>query len=118
MSESDKENAQSGDGMTGMGRWLAISSELPCAVIALLLVGQIVGGSIGGSSGATWGALLGALFGFVFGVYSVFVTIRYFDRLDIKRKRTTMYMPPMEEILEDVNFELDSTSSNHQDEEQ
>ncbi|MFW9974149.1 MAG: hypothetical protein ACFFDQ_02625 [Candidatus Thorarchaeota archaeon] len=118
MSESDKEKARSGDEMTGMGRWLAISSELPCAVVALLLVGQIVGGSIGGSAGATWGALLGALFGFVFGVYSVFVTIRYFDRLDIKRKRTTTYMPPMEEILEDVTFELDSTSSDYQDEEQ
>ncbi len=117
MNESDKEMARSGDGMTGMGRWLAISSELPCAVIALLLVGQIVGGAIGGPAGATWGALLGALFGFAFGVYSVFVTIRYFDRLEVKTKRTTTYMPPMDEILEDVTFDVDSTSSDDKDEE-
>jgi hypothetical protein len=96
--------------MTDMGRWLAVSSELPCAVIALLLVGQIIGGSIAGPTGGTWGALLGAVFGFVFGVYSVFVTIRYFDRLEVKTRRTTGYMPPMEEILEDVTFDLDSTS--------
>ncbi|MFX1560683.1 MAG: hypothetical protein ACFFBL_08845 [Promethearchaeota archaeon] len=104
-------------GMTGMGRWLAISSELPCAVIALLLVGQIVGGSLAGPSGATWGALLGALFGFIFGTYSVFVTIRYFDRLDVKVKHKTEYMPPMDEILEDVTFDLDSTPSEESEDE-
>lgn len=112
MSESQPDT-----GMTGMGRWLAISSELPCAVIALLLVGQIVGGSIAGPTGATWGALLGALFGFVFGVYSVFITIRYFDGLDAETKRATRYMPPMEEILEDVTFDLDSTSNDESDDE-
>ena len=58
MSESNKEQASPDEGMANMGKWLAVSSELPCAVIALLLVGQIVGGSIAGPSGATWGALL------------------------------------------------------------
>lgn len=106
---------QSGNGMAGMGRWLAVSSELPCAVVAMLLVGQIVGGSIAGPSGATLGALLGAVFGFVFGVYSVFVTIRYFDRLDVHTKQKTTYMPPMEEILEDVHFDLDTTSTDDTD---
>jgi len=115
MNESNNNKEQSGTGMTGMGRWLAVSSELPCAVVALLLVGQIVGSSIAGPSGATWGALLGAVFGFLFGVYSVFVTIRYFDRLDIQSKRKTTYMPPMEEILEDVRFDLDDTSSDETD---
>ncbi|MHA1965624.1 MAG: hypothetical protein ACXACG_11760 [Candidatus Thorarchaeota archaeon] len=115
MSESKNETAQTDTGMTGMGRWLAVSSELPCAVIALLMVGQIIGGSIAGPTGATWGALLGALFGFVFGVYSVFITIRYFDRLDVETKRTIRYMPPMEEILEDVTFDLDSTSPDEPD---
>jgi hypothetical protein len=115
MDESNNKRAQSGEDMTGMGRWLAVSSELPCAVIALLLVGQIVGDSIAGPSGATLGAILGALFGFVFGVYSVFVTIRYFDRLDVTTKRTTTYMPPMEEILEDVTFDLESSNSDEQD---
>ncbi|MBY8998016.1 MAG: hypothetical protein KGD60_09800 [Candidatus Thorarchaeota archaeon] len=111
MSESNNRSPRPDDGMEGMGRWIAVASELPCAVIALLLVGQVVGGSIAGPSGAMWGALLGALLGFVFGVYSVFVTIRYFDELDAKAKRATRYMPPMEEILEDVTFDLDSTSS-------
>lgn len=111
MSESNNRQQHSDQGMAGMGRWLAISSELPCAVIALLLVGQIVGGSIAGPTGATWGALLGALFGFIFGTYSVFVTIRHFDKLDVKVKNTTGYMPPMEEILEDVTFDLERTNS-------
>ena len=111
MSESNNSQARLTDGMSGMGRWIAVASELPCAVIALLLVGQIVGGSVAGQTGAMWGALLGALFGFVFGVYSVYVTIRYFDSLDAKARRKTGYMPPMEEILEDVTFDLDSTNS-------
>jgi hypothetical protein len=117
MSESNNESSRPEEGMTGMGRWLAVSSELPCAVIALLWVGQIVGGSIAGPTGAMWGALLGALFGFVFGVYSVFVTIRYFDALDGTTKRAIKYMPPMEEILEDVTFDLDSTSSDERNDE-
>ncbi len=115
MSESDSNTDQSGTGMTGMGRWLAVSSELPCAVVAMLLVGQIVGGSIAGPSGATLGALLGAVFGFAFGVYSVFVTIRYFDRLDVQTKRKTTYMPPMEEILEDIRFDTDTTRTDDMD---
>jgi len=117
MSESNNERANPDEGMANMGKWLAVSSELPCAVIALLLVGQIVGGSIAGASGATWGAILGALFGFVFGVYSVFVTIKYFDRLDVETKRRTAYMPPMEEILEDVTFDLSSTTSDEPNDE-
>ncbi len=107
MSESNNERVSPDEGMANMGKWLAVSSELPCAVIALLLVGQIVGGSIAGTSGATLGAILGALFGFAFGVYSVFITIKYFDKLDIETKRRTAYMPPLEEILEDVTFDLE-----------
>ncbi|MFW9806940.1 MAG: hypothetical protein ACFFFK_09450 [Candidatus Thorarchaeota archaeon] len=117
MNESNSDGTSSDTGMTNMGRWLAVSSELPCTVIALLLVGQIIGASIGGPSGATWGALLGALFGFFFGVYSVFVTIRYFDRLDAQTKRTITYMPPMDEILEEVIFDLDSTPSDEDNDE-
>jgi F0F1-type ATP synthase assembly protein I len=115
MNKSNNNDTSSDAGMENMGKWLAVSSELPCAVIALLLVGQIVGNSIAGPSGATWGALLGALFGFMFGVYSVFVTIRYFDRLEMTTKSTTTYMPPMDEILEDVTFDLDSTTSDDSD---
>ena len=111
MSESKNGQARSTDGMSGMGRWLAVASELPCAVIALLLVGQIIGGSIAGPTGAMSGALLGALLGFLFGVYSVYVTIGYFDSLDAQVQRKIGYMPPMDEILEDVRFDQDSTSS-------
>ena len=117
MNESDKRAKKSDDGMASMGRWLAVSSELPCAVIALLLVGQIIGSSISGPSGGIWGALLGALFGFFFGVYSVFATIRYFDRLEAQAPTSRTYMPPMEEILEDVVFDLDSASDEESDEE-
>ena len=111
MSESNNERASPDEGMANMGKWLAVSSELPCAVIALLLVGQIVGSSIAGASGAMLGAILGALFGFAFGVYSVFITIKYFDRLDVETKRKTTYMPPLDEILEDVTFDLDHTTT-------
>jgi hypothetical protein len=92
-----------------MGRWIAVASELPCAVIALLLAGQIVGQSVWGPSGGTWGAIIGAFVGFVFGVYSVYLTIGYFDRLERETRQPRRYMPPMEEILEDVNFDLDTS---------
>lgn len=117
MNESDNRAKSSDDGMASMGRWLAVSSELPCAVIALLLVGQIIGSSISGPSGGIWGALLGALFGFFFGVYSVFATIKYFDRLETQTPKSKVYMPPMEEILEDVVFDLDSTTDEESDDE-
>ena len=68
MSEKDR-------GFSGMGPWLAVGSELPCSVIALLLAGQVVGGSIGGPSGATWGAIIGAIAGFFLGVFEIYTTI-------------------------------------------
>ena len=74
----------------------------------LLLAGQIVGQAIWGPSGAMWGALIGSLVGFVFGVYSVYITIGYLDTLDSQTKQPRKYLPPMEEILEDVKFDLDS----------
>ncbi|MFW9958429.1 MAG: hypothetical protein ACFFCT_10180 [Candidatus Odinarchaeota archaeon] len=95
----------------GVGPWIAVASELPCSVIALLLVGQIIGQSIGGSSGATWGAIIGALFGFAFGIYGVFKTIDYLEQIEHKNTKRPKYMPPIEEILEDVVFELDDESS-------
>ena len=113
MSSSGRESSTWG----GMGRWIAVASELPCAVIALLLAGQIVGQSVGGQTGGTWGAIIGAFAGFVFGVYSVYLTIGYFDRLDQKNQQPRTYMPPMEEILEDVTFDLDSTDTESDEEE-
>jgi hypothetical protein len=104
-------------GMAGMGRWLAVGSELPCAVIAMLLVGQILGQSIWGPSGATWGAILGAIFGFFLGVYGVYVTIQYYDQLDHAAKVKSSYMPSDEEIHEDVKFEIPKEARNYPDEE-
>jgi hypothetical protein len=98
-------------GFSGMGPWLAVGSELPCSVIALLLVGQILGGSVGGPSGATWGAIIGAIAGFFLGVYGVFKTINYLELIEHKSQERPKYMPPMEEILEDVAFDLEDDSS-------
>ncbi len=68
MSGSSSDDIRQASSWGGVGRWIAVGSELPCAVIALLLAGQIIGQAIGGPSGAMWGALLGSLVGFVFGV--------------------------------------------------
>jgi hypothetical protein len=113
MSSSGSESSTWG----GMGRWIAVASELPCAVIALLLAGQIVGQSVWGPSGGTWGAIIGAFVGFAFGVYSVYLTIGYFDRLEHESSRPRTYMPPMEEILEDVTFDLDSSEADSSEDE-
>ena len=98
-------------GFSGIGPWLAIGTELPCSVISLLLVGQIIGGSVGGSSGATWGAILGALIGFFLGVIGVFKTIGYLEMIEKESQGKATYMPPLEEILEDVSFDLEDDSS-------
>jgi hypothetical protein len=95
----------------GIGPWIAVASELPCTVIALLLVGQVLGGSTGGPSGAVYGAIVGALFGFVLGVYGVYKTIEYLEQIEKKKQSRPVYMPPMDEILEDVAFDLDEESS-------
>ncbi len=95
------------EGYGQMGRWLAVASELPCSVIALLLVGQVVGESLGGVAWRTGGALIGALLGFALGVYGVYVTIGYFEHLEQKSKERSRYMPSLEEINEDVHFDLD-----------
>ncbi|MFX0045724.1 MAG: hypothetical protein ACFE8Z_07745 [Candidatus Hermodarchaeota archaeon] len=101
MSQSD-ESRQSG--LAGMGRWLAVGSELPCSVIILLYVGSFLGSSMWGPEGATTGAIIGALVGFVFGVYSVYVTIGYYDRLEHKATERGKYTPSPEEIYEEFDL--------------
>lgn len=92
---------------TGVGRWVAVASELPCMVIVMLYLGQILGTSWGGSSGGTWGAVIGALVGFILGVLSVYKTIAHYEKMDEAQSRKKPYLPPMEEILEDVEFPLE-----------
>ncbi len=99
--------SESGGGFADMGKWLAIASELPCMVISLLFVGQIIGSSWGGTSGAVWGAIIGAIAGFFIGVVSIFKTISYYERLETTTNRRPTYAPPMEEILEDVEFAIE-----------
>lgn len=111
MSSSGSEHGPQTGTWGGMGRWIAVASELPCAVIALLFAGQIVGQAIWGPSGATWGAIIGAFVGFAFGAYSVYLTIGYFERLEGQSNRPRTYMPPMEEILEDVTFDPESSDT-------
>ncbi|MFW9844077.1 MAG: hypothetical protein ACFFEV_05855 [Candidatus Thorarchaeota archaeon] len=103
---SDKER-----GFSGIGPWIAVGSELPCTVIALLLVGQIVGNSVGGASGSAWGAIIGAIAGFFLGVYGVYKTIGYLEHIEHASQERSDYMPPMEEILEDVVFDLEDDPS-------
>ncbi len=107
MTEKDSEDT----GFSGIGPWIAVGSELPCSVIALLLVGQLLGATFGGPSGATWGAILGALFGFFLGVYGVYKTIGYLELIETKSQERPRYMPPMDEILEDVVFEKEDEPS-------
>jgi len=93
-------------GFSGMGRWLAVGTELPCSVIALFLVGQLLGQSLGGPSGATIGAIVGAVSGFILGVIGVYATIQYYDTLETATKQKKPYMPSEEEIFEDVKFDI------------
>ncbi|MHA2378370.1 MAG: hypothetical protein ACXADO_02830 [Candidatus Thorarchaeota archaeon] len=91
-------------GLAGMGRWLAVGSELPCSVIILLYIGYFLGLSMWGPEAATTGAIIGALVGFVFGVYSVYVTIGYYDTLEEKATEWRTYAPPPEELYEEFDL--------------
>ena len=99
LSEESKQS-----GLAGMGRWLAVGSELPCSVIILLYVGSFLGSSLWGPGGETTGAIIGALVGFVFGVYSVYVTIGYYDRIEHKVMKKRTYSPPHEELYEEFDL--------------
>lgn len=105
MSQSGK---QSHSGFEGMGRWVAVASELPCTVIALMFAGQIVGQSVWGSQGSTWGAIIGAIAGFALGVYGVFATVRFYEGMEKSASLRPTYRPTPEEITEDVEFDLDN----------
>jgi hypothetical protein len=98
MSRSEKHQ------QTSIGKWIAIGSELPCAVIALLFVGQMLGEIWWGSQGRIYGALLGALLGFFFGTYSIYLTIGYYEQIEQQEFGKRTYMPSIEEIYEHVEI--------------
>jgi hypothetical protein len=89
---------------SGIGRWIAIGSELPCAVIIFLYAGQMLGDLWWGSQGRIYGALFGSLLGFFFGVYSIYLTIGYYERIEQEELATRIYMPSLEEIYKDVEI--------------
>ncbi len=100
MVESESSDAA---GLAGAGRWLAIASELPCAVIAFLFIGQVVGESVSGPSGAVAGGILGVLLGLVFGTYSIYMSAQRLDMAE-RMKTPREYMPPMEEITREYDW--------------
>ncbi|MHA2302164.1 MAG: hypothetical protein ACXACD_14555 [Candidatus Thorarchaeota archaeon] len=101
MNESDDQRQS---GMAGMGRWLAVGSELPCSVIIMTYLGSFLGTTWWGLQGAVTGGVLGALAGFVLGVISVYKTVEYYDRLEVQSKTRRTYMPPPEEIYEEFDL--------------
>ncbi|NWF96895.1 MAG: hypothetical protein HXY34_12205 [Candidatus Thorarchaeota archaeon] len=97
-------NDASQSGNSELGRWLAIASELPCAEIAFLFAGQVVGQSISGVQGSVTGGLIGALLGFLIGAYSVYLSVRSYERSSQSPPVRKPYMPSMEEILREPDF--------------
>jgi len=50
------------------------------------------------------GAMIGGIVGLLLGIYSVYITIQYYDKLEQERPILRPYQPPQEEIDEDVEF--------------
>ena len=50
------------------------------------------------------GAMIGGIVGLLLGIYSVYITIQYYDKLEHERPLMRPYHPPQEEIDEDVEF--------------
>jgi F0F1-type ATP synthase assembly protein I len=87
-----------------IGRWIAIGSELPCSVIVLLYIGQMLGKIWWGYQGGIYGAILGVILGFFFGVYSIYLTIGYYEKIEQQEFAKRTYMPSAEEIYEEVDI--------------
>ncbi|NHJ13011.1 MAG: AtpZ/AtpI family protein [Candidatus Thorarchaeota archaeon] len=99
---NDADSAHSG--MAGIGRWFAVASELPCSIIIMLYIGNYLGTIWWGTQGALWGSLGGVVIGFFFGIYSVYVTIGYYDRLEHQSTVKRIWSPPPEDIYEEFDF--------------
>ncbi|NOR38103.1 MAG: hypothetical protein GQ580_00775 [Candidatus Thorarchaeota archaeon] len=97
-------NHHSGGTFAGAGRWCAVASELPCSVVIMVFIGHLLGQTWGGAQGAITGAMIGAIVGLALGLYSVYITIQYYDKLEQERPVMRPFQPPQEEIDEDVEF--------------
>ncbi len=96
--------SQKDTGFAGMGRWIAVASELPCSIIIMLYIGHFLGTSWWGPQGGMWGGLVGAVIGFFFGVWSVYATVGYYDRLETQSETKRTWQPSPEEIHEEFDF--------------
>ena len=94
----------SGGTFAEAGRWCAVASELPCSVVIMVFIGHLLGQTWWGAQGAITGAMIGAIVGLLLGMYSVYITIQYYDKLELERPVMRPYQPPQEEIDEDVEF--------------
>jgi len=50
------------------------------------------------------GAMIGGIVGLLLGIYSVYITIQYYDKLEQERPILRPYQPPQEDIDEDIEF--------------
>lgn len=101
----NQESESTDGGMAGTGRWLAVASELPCSVVVMLFAGQILGRAWMGETGAMYGTLFGALLGFFFGAWSIYATVKRYDKMEKRLRSRQSYVPPQEEIFEDYDFD-------------
>jgi len=102
---------QDQSGLAGAGKYLAVASELPCTVVAMLFAGQILGSSLWGPQGGIWGTIVGTIVGFMLGAYGVYATVGYFERMEHDLRLRGKYLPTSDEITEDVVFPLDEQDS-------
>lgn len=70
----------------------------------MVFIGHLLGQTWWGVQGAMTGAMIGAIVGLLLGMYSVYITIQYYDKLEKERPIMRPYQPPWEEIDEDVEF--------------
>ena len=70
----------------------------------MVFIGHLLGQTWWGLQGAMTGAMIGAIVGLLLGIYSVYITIQYYDKLELERPILRQYRPTQEEIDADVEF--------------
>jgi F0F1-type ATP synthase assembly protein I len=98
------EDQQEEGSFQGVGRWLALSSEMPCMVVIMLYIGQIVGTAWGGQPGGNFGAMIGAILGFIIGTISVYYQVERLEAAEGLTRQRKKYMPSLDEIYAEVDL--------------